>query len=95
MKNQSEILITNLKYAGVCALMFLVVILMVVFSGCEGEEKFLNYKKGDIVYLKPDSTKGVIIELRPTNHDYRIDIGKSERGLFRETIILSDEELIY
>jgi len=48
---QSEILISNLKYAGVCALMFLVVLLMIVFSGCESPEQELSKMKSPVIVI--------------------------------------------
>jgi|CXWL01.1.fsa_nt_gi hypothetical protein len=74
----------------ICAIIcFLIAILI----SCNGRE-YYKYKKGDIVYLKPDSTKGVISEVNNSNDDYKVVTGY-ESGFFTNNIQYVSQEEIY
>lgn len=75
------------------------VILMLTF-GCKSMDKYSpdvktftmtnKYKVGDVVYLKPDSTKALIVKINPSS--YSLHKGNNEKILIRT---LCGEEAIY
>lgn len=65
-----------------------------ILFGCGGSDKSLKYKVGDVVYLKPDSTVGAIVEVEAAGDDYKITLGYNE-GFFANNIVYVNEEVIY
>ncbi len=72
------------------------VLIVIFLSGCEFNNTVAIYKYdvGDIVYLKPDSTKGVISEIGGAQDDYTVIIGY-DSGAFANNLEYVKEEMIY
>ena len=55
---------------------------MILFGCVEQKTNTLKYKEGDVVYLKPDSTRAVVELAYPTgqwyNVSYKTEFGKIE-----------------
>ena len=68
--------------------LFIILLSLTVFSSCESTTS--KYKEGDIVYLKPDSTKAVMVIIRSSGR-YQIDYMDSLK--VRHTIIVLEHEI--
>ncbi len=68
--------------------LFIILLSLTVFSSCEFTTS--KYKEGDIVYLKPDSTKAVIVIIRSSGR-YQIDYMDSLK--VRHAIIVLEHEI--
>ena len=78
----------NLKFINKIAITLITMLL--VFCGCSQKLDNPKYKIGDIVYLKPDSTKVIIISDDVIGGEY--EIAYDVNDLFRN---YCDEEDIY
>lgn len=71
-------------------LIFFLLILLIFSCNIKQDAK---HRKGDIVYLKPDSTKAVIVDINSYGALYELYIPTS--FWFRDTRIYCEEEQIY
>ena len=71
------------------------IFLTVLLVGCR-DRSHLKYKSGDIVYLKPDSTKAVIGNPQDcgSESDYQVILGY-EAGFFANNVDYITEDRIY
>jgi len=83
--------------AGVCFLMIAVLIIIIsFFTSCSDYDKKsypLNYKQGDIIYLKPDSIKVMISSTGVYEHDNDYTGYYNNKQRVREVIWFQEYEI--
>jgi hypothetical protein len=63
---------TKLKFTDKALAFAKVMLVAVIFCGCSQKLDSPKYKVGDIVYMKPDSTKAIIIDDDVMGGEYEI-----------------------
>lgn len=67
-----------------------VLLVAVIFCGCSQKLDNPKYKVGDVVYVKPDSAKCIILNDNNMHGNYEVDFGRKGSDVFREFINESD-----
>jgi len=82
----------NIKTSIYQRIFIYILLLVVALCGCSQKLDNPKYKVGDVVYVKPDSAKCLIINDDNMHDNYEVDFGRKKSSVMREFV---NEQNIY